>query len=135
MNEKGANIDLLFRNGLKDFEVLPPPGVWDGIHSSIKTKSRPIILLRIAAVVTVLLALSFLTYRWSRGLSVGPSGPVIAFNVPVSLPVISSPVDNLQYLPAKKYNQLNNSSDILIETDDQAPFRKKLKQQLILNKL
>ena len=32
MNEKGANIDLLFRNGLKDFEVLPPPGVWDNIH-------------------------------------------------------------------------------------------------------
>jgi hypothetical protein len=126
MNEKGANIDLLFRNGLKDFEVLPPPGVWDGIHSSIKTKSRPIILLRIAAVVTVLLALSFLTYRWSRGLSVGPSGPVIAFNVPVSLPVISSPVDNLQYLPAKKYNQLNNSSDILIETDDQSPIQKEI---------
>ena len=36
MGEKGANIDLLFRNGLKDYEVLPPPGVWDGIHSALK---------------------------------------------------------------------------------------------------
>ena len=25
MSEKGANIDLVFRNGLKDYEVLPPP--------------------------------------------------------------------------------------------------------------
>ena len=32
MDEKGANIDLVFRNGLKDFEVLPPPEVWDNIH-------------------------------------------------------------------------------------------------------
>ena len=61
MNEKGANIDLLFRNGLKDYEVLPPPGVWDNIHPVIKIKTGPIILLRVAAAITVLLTLSFLT--------------------------------------------------------------------------
>ena len=33
MSEKGANIDLLFRNGLKDYEVLPPAGVWEGVKS------------------------------------------------------------------------------------------------------
>ena len=26
-----ANIDLAFRNGLKDYEVLPPPDVWNCI--------------------------------------------------------------------------------------------------------
>jgi hypothetical protein len=31
MDERGANIDILFRNGLKDYEVLPPPEVWNNI--------------------------------------------------------------------------------------------------------
>jgi hypothetical protein len=119
MNEKEANIDLLFRNGLKDFEVLPPPGVWDNVHSAVKNKSQPLIFLRVAAVVAVLLSLSFLTYRWSRDLSVGSSGSVIAFNVPVSSPVISNPVVNPQYLQEKKYNSVKNSSDVSIETDNQ----------------
>jgi hypothetical protein len=102
MDEKGANIDLLFRNGLKDFEVLPPPGLWNGIHSAIKVKTRPIIYLRAAAVVTVLLTMSFLAYRWSREMSLGPAGSVIAFNVPASSPVIYNPIANTQYLPEKK---------------------------------
>jgi hypothetical protein len=66
MNDKGANIDLLFRNGLKDYEVLPPAGVWEGVKSSGKLKSRPFLLLRIAAAATILLTVSFFTYQWSR---------------------------------------------------------------------
>jgi len=84
MNEKEANIDLLFRNGLKDYEVLPPFGVCDNILSAVRIKSRPYVFLRIAAAITVLTALSFLTYRWSRQVLVEPSSAVIAFNVPVS---------------------------------------------------
>jgi hypothetical protein len=126
MNEKGANIDLLFRNGLKDFEVLPPPGVCDSILSAVKIKSRPYIFLRIAALITILLTLSFLTYRWSRELSVGPSSPVIAFNVPVSLPVIYNPIDNPQYLREEKFVPFKNSSDILTVTDDQATIQKEI---------
>jgi hypothetical protein len=126
MNEKEANIDLLFRNGLKDFEVLPPPGVCESILSSVKIKSRPYIFLRIAAVITVLMALSFLTYRWSRELSIVPSVPVIAFNVPVSTPVISNPIDNTQYLPEGKYDPIKISSDILTPTDNQAAIEKEI---------
>jgi len=84
MNEKEANIDLLFRNGLKDFEVIPPPGVWEGIHSAVKIKSQQFIFLRIAAAVALLMALSFFTYRWSRQISDIPAGSEISFNVPVS---------------------------------------------------
>lgn len=118
MNEKGANIDLLFRNGLKDFEVLPPPGVWDGVHSAVKSKSQSYLFLRVAAVVTVLLTLSFFTYRWTRELSGGTSGPVIAFNVPVSSPVITESVANPQYFPLKKLNPVNSSSGVLSETEN-----------------
>jgi hypothetical protein len=66
MSEKGANIDLLFRNGLKDYEVLPPAGVWEGVKSSGKLKSRPFVFLRIAAAATILLTVSFFTYQWSH---------------------------------------------------------------------
>jgi Outer membrane protein beta-barrel domain len=119
MNEKGANIDLLFRNGLKDFEVLPPPGVWDGVHSAVKIKSRPVILLRIAAVVTVLLTVSFLTYRWSREISGTPEGPAMTFNVPVSSPIISQPFDNPKYLTALTQNRVKDFSYPITENDNQ----------------
>jgi len=115
MNEKGANIDLLFRNGLKDFEVLPPPGVWDGIHSAIKIKSRPPMLLRIAAVITILLTVSFLTYRWSKEISSTPSVSALSFDIGAPSPVFSVPFDDPQYLPAIKNNQVRNSSNVIIE--------------------
>ncbi len=64
MDEKDANIDLLFRNGLKDFESLPPSEVWDKIQPAIRQRQRPLILFRAAAAVTVLVSLGLLTYRW-----------------------------------------------------------------------
>jgi hypothetical protein len=126
MNEKEANIDLLFRNGLKDFEVLPPPGVCNNILSAVKIKSRPYIFLKVAAAITVLLTLSFLTYRWSSEVSFEPSSPVIAFNVPVSPPVLYNPVDNSQYLLKGEINPVKSSSDVLIVTDNQDPIQKEI---------
>jgi len=101
MSEKGANIDLLFRNGLKDYEVLPPAGVWDGIQSNVKIKSRPIILLRVAAIITILLTVSFFTYRWSSEISSTPES-VMAYNIPAPSPVISVPFDKPKALPVKE---------------------------------
>ena len=109
MSEKGANIDLLFRNGLKDYEVLPPAGVWDGIQSAVKVKSRPIILLRVAAVITVLLTLSFFTYRWSMENSGTPES-VVAYNIQAFDPIISVPLDKLKPLEIKENNRFNNTT-------------------------
>jgi hypothetical protein len=109
MSEKGANIDLLFRNGLKDYEVLPPPGVWDGIHPAIKTKSRQIIFLRVAAVAAVLLTVSFLTYRWSTTITNNPVS-TISFNVPASEPVISLPYTKPFSLAGVKKDEIRNSA-------------------------
>jgi hypothetical protein len=69
MVDKQANIDLLFRNGLKDFEVLPPVEAWNNILPVIRKRQRPLILLRSAALIAVLLSVSFLAYRWSREIS------------------------------------------------------------------
>jgi hypothetical protein len=66
MDERGANIDVVFRNGLKDYEVLPPPEVWDNIHPVVKTNLRPLLILRTAAAVAVLMSVSFLAYRLTR---------------------------------------------------------------------
>jgi len=77
---KGANIDLLFRNGLRDYEVLPPVDVWNSIVPTIRKKQRSVIFLRSAALIAVLLSVSFLAYRWSREVSVLIRNPVIALN-------------------------------------------------------
>ena len=120
MSEKGANIDLLFRNGLKDFEVLPPPGVWDSIHSAVKVKSRPVILLRVAAVITVLLTVSFLTYRWTRELSNTPSQLVLSLNEPIPQPIISVPFDNPKTSVIGNNIKGKSSSDFIVNPSDES---------------
>lgn len=80
MDDKGANIDLLFRNGLKDYEVLPPSEVWTSIRPAIRKKQTPFVLLRAAALVATVLSLSFLAYRWSMEITSGPGNPVVALN-------------------------------------------------------
>ncbi len=69
MDEREANIDLLFRKGLKDYEVLPPAEVWDKISPAIRKQQRPYVILRAAAMIAVLATLSFLTSTWNNELS------------------------------------------------------------------
>ena len=92
MDKREANIDLVFRNGLKDFEVIPPPGVWDNIHPEIKSKQRPVVLLRVAASLAVLLTLSLFAYQWTRQLLTNPVDNAISFNILSSSPVFSESV-------------------------------------------
>jgi hypothetical protein len=74
MDDRGVNIDILFRNGLKDHEVLPPAEVWNNIRPAIRKNQQPIVILRAAAMIAVLLSLSFLAYRWSLEISSGLAG-------------------------------------------------------------
>jgi hypothetical protein len=87
MNDKGANIDLLFRNGLKDYEVLPPAGVWDGITASGRVKSRPLIFFRVAAAAAVLLSIGLFTYTYTSEIKHEANNAVIAFNMVAPTPV------------------------------------------------
>jgi len=79
MDDRKANIDLLFRNGLKDFEVLPPPEVWNNILPVIRKKQRYVVFLRAAAMVALMLSMSFLAYRMSRQIPSSFNEPVISF--------------------------------------------------------
>jgi hypothetical protein len=107
MSEKGANIDLLFRNGLKDFEVLPPVGVWEGIQNSGKVKTRSYVLLKVAAAVTLLMTLSFFTYRWSRDIT-DNQNTLAAFDVKMYPPVQVNKIKN-NYLPPNLAENLVSS--------------------------
>jgi len=80
MDDKIANIDLVFRNGLKDYEVHPPPEVWNNIRPAVRKKQRPLVLLRTAAAVAVLLSLTFLAYKMSRQMTGSLENNLITLN-------------------------------------------------------
>jgi len=125
VDNKGANIDLLFRNGLRDFEVLPPVDVWNSIIPGMRKKQRNVIFLRSAALIAVMLSVSFLAYRWSREVTVLTRNPVIALNeesfrvqdnsYDFNKPVISSDFNQSRILPgdilSDKY-PVSETSDI-----------------------
>ena len=71
MDEREANIDLLFRNGLKDYEVLPPPEAWDKISPAVRKQQRAYIVLRVAAMIAVLVTLGFLVSTWNNEVTDG----------------------------------------------------------------
>ncbi len=86
MNEREANIDIVFRNGFKDYEVLPPPEIWDKIQPVIGRKRKSVILLRSAAMIAAIISISFLAYRLSREIptvSENQNLPVINKSVPL----------------------------------------------------
>ncbi|MDR2887748.1 MAG: hypothetical protein LBV26_07105 [Bacteroidales bacterium] len=64
MTDGRANIDLVFRNGLKDYEVLPPVEVWENIKPAIGRKKKHVFFLRTAAAVAIFVSVSILAYMW-----------------------------------------------------------------------
>jgi len=87
MDDRGANIDYVFRNGLKDYEVLPPPEVWNQIRPVIRKKQQPYIILRTAAMIAVVISLSFLAYMWSLNISYGPGNNPVTQTAEPEIPV------------------------------------------------
>ncbi len=99
MVDKQANIDLVFRNGLREYEVLPPPEVWNSILPSVRKKQSPTVLLRAAALALILVSVSVLAYQLTRQTSIPFDAGFLAFdqessragtilmNTPVAVPV------------------------------------------------
>lgn len=88
MAEKWGNIDLVFRNGLKDFEVLPPPEVWDNIHPVIKKQNSFFPLLKTAASVAVIVSIGVLAYKWGMVVSSDKLPELISANQVQESPVV-----------------------------------------------
>ncbi len=58
MQDRREHIDILFRNGLKDLEILPPSQVWDSIGPAVLSGSRKRIYLNLAASIAILVAMA-----------------------------------------------------------------------------
>lgn len=124
MDDRGANIDLLFRNGLKDYEVLPPQDIWENIQPVVKKKPGMIIL-RYAAAVAVIVSLSFLTWMLSRDinsgipdtfaiLNISPSQPIrLAETSPAAIPERSRVVPATDAMNAPEKAEVNSEISIL----------------------
>lgn len=80
MVERGANIDLIFRNGLKDFEVLPPEDVWKKIKPAAARTSKILVLFRAAALVALLISIGAVSLMLTRSLSDAIDGAAITLN-------------------------------------------------------
>lgn len=66
MFEREPNIDIVFRNGLKNLEVLPPASVWDSIPPMPVRHSRLRLISGIAAGVAALVSLTLLATWYVR---------------------------------------------------------------------
>lgn len=66
MFEREPNIDIVFRNGLKNLEVLPPAGVWDNIPPMPVKHSRLRVIYGIAAGVAAMVSLTLLATWYMR---------------------------------------------------------------------
>lgn len=66
MFDKEPNIDIVFRNGLKNMEVLPPADVWDNIPPMPVRNQGYRVAMGIAAGIAVLVALTLLASSYFR---------------------------------------------------------------------
>jgi hypothetical protein len=115
MDERGANIDLLFRNGLKDYEVLPPQDVWDKIQPVAGKKARLFVYLRAAAIVAAIMSISLITYMLNR--DINPAGNELAsFSISEAVPVQVRPLQSLITPPSagSHQNSLGNAGMPLV---------------------
>jgi opacity protein-like surface antigen len=104
MADNRANIDLVFRNGLMDYEVLPPAEVWDNIQASVNVPKKRIVFpyIKVAAAITVVATMSFLAYRLGVEVSTSQLNVMSAANQesfsselnPVQSPVATNIVKN-----------------------------------------
>jgi hypothetical protein len=80
MADRSNYIDVFFRNGLKEFEVLPPPAVWENIRPVLRKREKSSNILRAAAMVAVLVTLTASTIWLTKRISRDFGGPVISLN-------------------------------------------------------
>lgn len=65
MVKSDSHIDVLFRDGLKDLEVLPPASVWENIEPVMKKKNNIGLFFRIAAGIALLTSLGLMAYFYN----------------------------------------------------------------------
>jgi hypothetical protein len=106
MVDRGADIDIVFRNGLKDFEVLPPADIWDNIQPVIRRKQGVMRFLSVAAMVVVIVTLGILISMMTRKIATEPGSLITAFNVQAAYPIVKQDI-------VKSYSDVTEISPVL----------------------
>jgi hypothetical protein len=124
VDNRDANIDLLFRNSLKDFEVLPPVGIWDAILRVVRKKQKPFVMLRAAAIIAVILSVSALAYKWSTEITITLQGQDLSLGdesiSPANMkPVLKTPGRKASKVAVKTQEIINTS--LLAQAGDPTP--------------
>ena len=70
---------------------MPPAGVWDRISASGRVKSRSLVFIRIAAVITALVTIGLLTYTYTRNVTEESGKGLTAFNMIAPSPILAEP--------------------------------------------
>jgi hypothetical protein len=104
---------VVFRNGLKDYEVLPPAEAWNNIRPFIKTKKKAFIFLRVAAISAVLMMIGFLAYWLGNDLSTSIDNAVTALNENPAPMVITRQVNSPLYVIPK--DGTGSSEDVVLD--------------------
>jgi hypothetical protein len=80
MHDRQTNIDILFRNGLRDLEVLPPPEVWQNLAPVVSSRSRIKIFFSVAASVAVLIGMASMVWLLSDNIQLSPAPGTLTLN-------------------------------------------------------
>jgi hypothetical protein len=116
MVDKGANIDLVFRNGLRDYEVLPPPEVWDHVQPAVKVHAPRYIFLKTAAAVAVLSTISFFAYRAGQNTVTFPEFSAFTMDVESASPVFINASN-----PSPKVDMFSNKPEVYLSLSNNVP--------------
>ncbi len=91
MFDKEPNIDIVFRNGLKNFEVLPPSDVWDNISPMPARTPKYGVVMGIAAGISVLISLTLFASWYFRNNADTGVNTELAMTTGDQLPVTKTP--------------------------------------------
>ncbi|HLN19957.1 MAG TPA: outer membrane beta-barrel protein [Bacteroidales bacterium] len=125
MDRSNANIDLVFRNGLKDFEVLPPELAWKKIKPSIYGRKR-VAYFRTAALVAAFASIGIVAFFLGRSSTTSLNDSFIAFNISQEDPYYSVQpfrINSESSIPAgtnihERGSELQAPSADFIQTDE-----------------
>ena len=65
MVKRDSHIDVLFRDGLSNIEVLPPASVWENIEPVLRKRNNKGLFFRMAAGIALLTSLGLMAYFYA----------------------------------------------------------------------
>lgn len=113
MVKSDSNIDILFRDGLKNTEVLPPESVWENIAPFVKRRNNAAFFFRIAAGIAVLTSLGMLAYYFVTGSPYGQGEGDIASSFNSGSPLFNPSYMNIP-LENEDAGEVNEKAAIVL---------------------